>query len=314
MNDLPFWGLVLFGLGLLIAGRWLLQQAGNKLSRTAMSKAVIDFISDRERNGWLFLISFWSAVVIHPAIALFLFASASFLGMREFMTRTPANEGDYKALFAAFFILLPLQYILVGLGFEALFSVLIPVYAFFVLPSLSALSGNTKDFFARAAKLQLGVMLCIYGISHIPATMTLRETNGNDHAAYMMLFLIAVNQIGEITQYAVSRRYGKRRLARSVTRFLTVEGLVAGAIASIVTGLLLYWSVPFNWNSNIGVSLLIFGAGVLGNLVLASIRKSTGIRDWGEAIVGRSSVLDRMGSLCFAAPMYYQLSEAILRN
>lgn len=160
--------------------------------------------------------------------------------------------------------------------------------------------------------MQLGVMLCVYGLSHIPAVTTLVDTQGNLHAAYMMLFLVCVNQIGEITQYAISRRFGKRRLARNVTRYLTVEGLIGGALASVAVGLCLYWAVPFNWNTNIGVSLLIFAAGTLGTLVLGSIRKSTGIRDWGEAISGRSSVLDRMGSLCFAAPLFYQIARAVL--
>ncbi len=312
MSDLGFWGLVFGGLLALLGVEWFLQPVGAKLTRSPLSKAVIEFVSDRRRNGWLFLFCFWAAVVLHPSLAVIMFAFSSFLGLREFMTRSPANEGDYKALFAAFFILLPLQYIAVGFGWEGLFSVLIPVYAFFILPSLSAISGNTTDYFARAAKLQLGAMLCIYGISHIPATMNLMESHGNNHAAYLMLFVMVINQVGEITQYAVSRRYGKRRLARSVTRHLTIEGIVAGALASVLTGLLLYWSVPFNWNTNIGVSLVIFTAGLLGSLVLASIRKSTGIRDWGEVNPGRSSVLDRIGSLGFAAPIYYQLAQAIL--
>jgi phosphatidate cytidylyltransferase len=314
MNDLAFWGLVALGLMGLLAVRWLLKPAGNTIGRRPSSKLVIDFISDRERNGWLFLFCFWSAVVIHPGIALFLFGMQSFLGLREFMTRSPANDADYKALFAAFFVLLPLQYIFIGLGWVGIFSVLIPVYAFFLLPTLSAISGNTKDYFARAAKLQLGVMLCVYGLSHIPATTLLVNTVGTIHAAYMMLFLVLVNQVSEIVQFAVSRRYGKRRLARNITRNLTVEGLVAGVISAVAVGLAMYWAVPFNWNTNIGVSICIFAAGVLGNLVLGSIRKSTGIRDWGEAIAGRSSVLDRIGSLSFAAPLYFQLARAILEN
>jgi phosphatidate cytidylyltransferase len=312
MNDLPFWGVIALGLVVLIAARWAIPAAGGGLRLRPLSKAVLSFIDDRQRNGWLFLISFWAAVVAHPVIAVILYAFQSFFGFREFITRTPANAADYKALFASFFILLPLQYLFVGIGWHNLFTLLIPVYAFFLLPSLSAISGDTKDYFARAAKLQLGMMLCVYGLSHIPATLVLTETQGNQHAAYLMLFLVVVAQGGEITQYAVSRRFGKRRLARTVTRHLTVEGLGAGALASTILGLALYWSVPYNWPTNIGFSLAIFGAGVLGNLVLASIRKSTGIKDWGEAIQGRSSVLDRLGALCFAAPVYYHLARTIV--
>jgi phosphatidate cytidylyltransferase len=312
VNDLPFWGVVLVGILSLLASRWFLIPHGDKVLKTPRSKAVLDFVSDRERNGWLFLFCFWAAVVIHPSIALIVFGLQSFLGLREFMTRSPANEADYKALFAAFFVLLPMQYIALGAGWETLFEALIPVYAFFILPSLSAISGNTKDYFARAAKLQLGMMLCVYGLSHIPASAMLIQTTQIDHPAYLMLFLVVVTQVGEIVQYAVSRRYGKRRIARDVTRHLTLEGIGAGALISVACGLALYWAVPFNWNTNIGIAISTFAAGILGNLVLGAIRKSTGIRDWGEAIAGRSSVLDRIGSLSFAAPVFYHLSNAVL--
>lgn len=121
MNDLPFWGLVSLGLVILLAVRWLLIPAAKKITKTAMSRAVIDYILDRERNGWLFLFCFWASVVMHPALAVITLATTSFLGLREFMTRSPANEGDYKSLFAAFFILLPLQYLFVGLGWTDCF-------------------------------------------------------------------------------------------------------------------------------------------------------------------------------------------------
>ena len=312
MNDLPFWSLIFLGLLSLLLTRSLVLPTAKKVAKTALSRAVLNFISDRERNGWLFLFSFWAAVVIHPAVALVLFASSSFLGLREFLTRSPANGADYKALFVSFFILLPCQYLLIGLGWQWFFTVFIPVYAFFLLPSLSALSGDTKDFFARAAKLQLGMMLAVYGISHIPAAMMLIETKGNQHAAYLMLFVMVTSQVADIVQYAVSRRYGKRKIARNVARDLTLEGIAAGVLAAIAAGLSMYWAVPFNWNSNIGLSLAIALAGFLGHLVLSGIRKSTGIKDWGEAIGGRSSVLDRMGSLCFSAPLFYHLSRSIL--
>jgi phosphatidate cytidylyltransferase len=311
MNDLAFWGVIVLGLMVLLGVRWAIPVAGGRIKLRPMSKAVLNFIDDRQRNGWLFLFSFWAAVVIHPVVAVIMFALQSFFGFREFITRSPANAADYKALFVSFFVLLPLQYLFVGLGWHNLFSVLIPVYAFFLLPSLSAISGDTKDYFARAAKLQLGVMLCVYGISHVPASLVLTQSQGNQHAAYLMLFLVVVAQAGEMAQYAVSRRFGKRRLARTVTRHLTVEGIAAGALTSVIVGLALYWSVPFNWNTNIGFSICIFAAGILGNLVLASIRKSTGIKDWGEAIQGRTSVLDRIGALCFAAPVYYHLARTV---
>jgi phosphatidate cytidylyltransferase len=313
MNDLNFWILISVSVAALVAGRWFFIPAANRYAKTPMSKAVLSFISDRERNGWLLIFCLWAAVVIHPGIAVFMYGCTSFLGLREFLTRTPASGADYKALFVSFFILLPLQYILVGMGWYGMFSVFIPVYAFFLLPSLSALSGDIKEFFARAAKLQLGLMLSVYCISHIPAAMTLVDDQGNEHAAYLMFFIVVITQVADVIQYAVSRRWGKRRIARSVTRNnMTVEGTIAGVVGAMIAGLCLYWAVPFNWNTNMGVSATCAIAGFLGTLVLTGIKRSTGIKDWGEAIEGRSSVLDRLASLCFAAPVFYHLARAIL--
>ena len=312
MIDWRFWGLIgLLSFVMLIAT--LLQPLAERLIKRPMNRAVLAFASDRVRNGWTFLFAAWAAVALHPAIALILFAGISFLGLREFLTRTPANAADYRALFVAFFVLIPLQYAVVGWGRYAVFSVLIPVYAFFLLPSLSALANDTKEFFARAAKLQLGVMLAVYCISHIPATLTLTIKGWDrwdNHPAYLLLFCALVTQTADVVQYAVSRTIGKRRVARTVVRHLTLEGMGAGLLAAMLIGLSLYWYVPFNLITTVGVAAATAGMGFLWALVLGGIKRSTGAQDWGEATDGRSSTLDRLASMCFAAPVFYHLTRA----
>ena len=312
MIDWRFWGLIgLLSLVMLIAT--LLQPLAERLIKRPMNRAVLAFASDRVRNGWTFLFAAWAAVALHPAIAVILFAGISFLGLREFLTRTPANAADYRALFVAFFVLIPLQYTMVGLGRYAVFSVLIPVYAFFLLPSLSALANDTIEFFSRAAKLQLGVMLAVYCISHIPATLTLTIKGWDrwdNHPAYLLLFCALVTQTADVVQYAVSRTIGKRRVARTVVRHLTLEGMGAGLLAAMLVGLSLYWYVPFNLITTVGVAAATAGMGFLGALVLGGIKRSTGAQDWGEATDGRSSTLDRLASMCFAAPVFYHLTRA----
>jgi phosphatidate cytidylyltransferase len=311
MIDWRFWGLIGTLLLLMLAATWL-QPIAERIIKRPLNRAVLAFASARVRNGWTFLFAIWAAVVIHPAIALATFAAVSFLGLREFLTRSPANAADYRALFVAFFILIPLQYVVVGWGKYGVFSVLIPVYAFFLLPSLSALAGDTKDYFARAAKLQLGVMLAVYCISHIPATLTLDIrgwTDWDDHTAYLLLFVAMVTQVADVVQYAVSRTVGRRRIARTVTRHVTLEGIVAGVGAGMLIGALLYWFVPFNFITTLGVAAATAGAGFAGTLVIAGIKRSTGAQDWSDGD-GRYTVLDRLDSMCFAAPVFYHLTRA----
>jgi phosphatidate cytidylyltransferase len=311
MNDLRFWGMVAALLIIMLAVTFTRPYA-DRLIKRPISRAVLLFIQDRERNGWLFLFAFWAAVVLHPGVSLVMFAFVSFLGLREFLTRTPANAADYRALFVSFFILLPVQYIIIASGSLGLFAVFIPVYAFFLLPSLSALAGDTKEFFARAAKLQLGVMLAVYCISHIPVTLMLTIkgwSNAQNHSAWLMLFLMLVTQAADIAQYWVSRQWGKRRVARDITRDLTWEGIAVGMVVGVLVGMVLYWYVPFNFITTIGVAAATCAAGFMGELVLGGIKRSTGVRDWPDAGTGRSSVLDRLAPLCFAAPVFYHLTR-----
>ena len=102
-----------------------------------------------------------------------LFAFTSFLALREFITLTPTRKGGHRILFWVFFVAVPIQYYLVGIQWYAMFTIFIPVYAFLFVPVRSAIGGDTKNFLERAAKIQWGLMICVYCISHAPALLML---------------------------------------------------------------------------------------------------------------------------------------------
>ena len=81
--------------------------------------------------------------------------------------------GDHRALFWAFVLFTPLQYVLVALNSYQLFNVLIPVYAFLFVPTRIALSGDFKRYLERVAKIQTGLMICVYCLSFAPALLYL---------------------------------------------------------------------------------------------------------------------------------------------
>ncbi len=47
--------------------------------------------------------------------------------------------------------------------------------------------------------------------------------------------------------------------------------------------------------------------GFLGGLVMPAIKRSMGVKDWGNMISGHGGMLDRMDSLCFAAPIFFHV-------
>jgi phosphatidate cytidylyltransferase len=57
------------------------------------------------------------------------------------------------------------------------------------------------------------------------------------------------------------------------------------------------------------MALVIAVMGFLGGLVLSAIKRDRGIKDWGQLIEGHGGILDRLDSLCFAAPIFFHLTR-----
>jgi phosphatidate cytidylyltransferase len=122
---------------------------------------------------WLGALVFWVAWLSGPMGSTLAFGVISFLALREFITLAHTRRGDHRSLILAFFVVLPLQYLIVGLRRFDLFSVFIPVYVFLAIPVVSALAGDPQRFLERNAKIQWGIMVCVYGLSHAPALLLL---------------------------------------------------------------------------------------------------------------------------------------------
>ena len=87
---------------------------------------------------WVGASVFWLAWVSGALGATLLFGVVSFLSLRELITLVHTRRADHRSLILPFFVILPLQYVLVGRRAFDLFSVMIPVYAFLAIPVASA--------------------------------------------------------------------------------------------------------------------------------------------------------------------------------
>ena len=109
-----------------------------------------------------------------PAM-LTLFAFASFFALREFITLTPTRSGDYVPLLLCFFVLLPAQYVLIGsAGTACSRSSFRSTRSCCCRPSPRS-RPTREDFLTRCAKMQWGVMICVYCISYAPALLLLEH-------------------------------------------------------------------------------------------------------------------------------------------
>jgi phosphatidate cytidylyltransferase len=95
----------------------------------------------------------------------------------------------------------------VGTRHFDLFTVFIPVYVFLAIPVVSALANDPQRFLERNAKLQWGIMVCVYGMSHVPALLLLTFRPGAGAGRLLVFFLVLSVQTCMVVQHLVSRRW-----------------------------------------------------------------------------------------------------------
>ena len=62
------------------------------------------------------------------------------------------------------------------------------------------------------------------------------------------------------------------------------------------------------------MSLAIVVAGFFGGLVMSAVKRDAGVKDWSHLIPGHGGMLDRIDSLCFAAPVFFHLTRYFYVN
>ena len=269
--------------------------------------AVIDNLNARINAWWIMILIIFAAAALGFYGVIGLFFVISFMALREFLSLLYIRRGDHLALAACFYVILPLQYFLVAIDWFSMFTIFIPVYGFLFLPILSALLGDTAHFLDRSTKVQWALMICVFCISHIPAILTLDIEGFEDKKLLLMIFLILVVQSSDVLQYVWGKLFGKHKIAPKLSPSKTVEGFLGGVVSASVLGGLLYWLTPFNPVQAVLMSLLICLMGFLGGLVMSAMKRSMGVKDWGNMISGHGGMLDRMDSLCFAAPIFFHV-------
>lgn len=280
---------------------------GGWLSRGGRGGETVANLNARIRAWWGMVAVLCVCFLVGPVATLVVFALASFFALREFVTLTPTRRGDHLALCLCFYLAIPLQYYLIGTGWYGLFAILIPVYGFVLLPAVSALSGDIEQFVERNTKIQWGLMLTVYCLSHAPALLMLEIPGYEGQNLLLLLYLLLVVQISDVLQYIFGKLFGRRKVAPRVSPSKTVEGLVGGGLSAATIGAAMWWITPFTWVQSAWLSLLIVLCGFLGGLALSAVKRSLGAKDWGVMIEGHGGMLDRMDSVCFAAPVFFHV-------
>jgi len=290
-----------------------------KRADSGLDAAIIETFRRRVFSWWVLCTLLAAAFFIHPIATVVFFGGLSFWALREFITLTPTRPGDHRTLFWVFFLCTPAQFVLVGLdvypsyNLYPLYSILIPVYAFLLIPARIAISGDSKRFLERTAKIQAGLLICVYCLSYAPALLTLRlpdEYAGSN--LRLLFFFVLMVQLSDALQYAWAQIPSKHVIAPAISPTRTWEGLLGGTASVTLIGAALWWATPFQgqyWWMAAAMSAVIALMAFAGGITMSAIKRDRGVTDYGTLVEGHGGVLDRIDSLCFAAPVFFHCTR-----
>ncbi len=273
---------------------------------------VLETFMTRVKSWWGMTILISLALLSGRFGVVVLFLFASFAALREFLTLTAKVRADHYSLALAFFAVLPLQYFFVWCGWDGLYSVFIPVYAFLLLPIVSALRGNANRYLIRVAETQWALMMTVFCVSHVPALLNIDIAGYGERSVLLIAFLVIVVQLGDLLEYFFGRRIGKTRIAPGLSP-KTWEGMACGVVCAMGIGGLLAWITPFGIFGAIAMAGVTSLVGMFGNIVFAAIKRDRGVKDWSHLIPGQGGFVDQLDSVIFAAPIFYHLTRFFWR-
>jgi phosphatidate cytidylyltransferase len=309
-------GLVLSVL-VLLAAATIIIRALRARNDSGLNTAVLETFRMRVHAWWVLFSILAATFFIGQTATVVLFGLGAFWALREFITITPTRLGDSLTLFIVLFVITPLQFVVVGMENFPLYSIMIPVYAFLAIPGLIAMSGDYKRFLERTAKIETGLLICVYCLSYTPALLTLRLESGAAPTlpaganTRLLFFFVLMVQLSDALQYAWAQIPSRHVIVPTINPTKTWEGLLGGSASVTLIGGVLWWATPFqypNWWMAAAMSLVISVMGFAGSLTLSAIKRDRGVRDYGTLVEGHGGLLDRIDSLCFSAPVFFHFT------
>jgi phosphatidate cytidylyltransferase len=123
----------------------------------------------------------------------------------------------------------------------------------------------------------------------------------------LVMYLLSLIWVADSGAYFGGRKWGKRKLAPTVSPGKSWEGVASGAVLSMAyaIGAAQVLDLPGNqWPVFVVLSLVTVFFSVLGDLTESMFKRHAGLKDSGALLPGHGGVLDRIDSVTAAAPVF----------
>ncbi|PHS34670.1 MAG: phosphatidate cytidylyltransferase [Sulfurovum sp.] len=269
------------------------------------SKFPTQELKDRINSWWIIIAFFTVGAILNTTMAMFFFGLLSYLALKEYFSLIPSRQTDRRVMFYAYLAIVP-QYYFAGIEWYGMFIIWIPVLMFLILPFRQVLIGETQGFLENTSRVQWGLMMFVFGLSHLAYMITLSPVGSNSvGGTELVLYLVLLTELNDVLQYVWGKSIGKRKIIPKVSPNKTVEGFLGAFVSISMLAVLFSFLTPFTWYEALIAGMIISWAGFIGDVVVSMIKRDIGVKDSGNMLPGHGGILDRVDSLIYTAPLFF---------
>lgn len=255
----------------------------------------------RVKLWWGMVAVFSASTLFNPYVSIVSLAFLCLFALKEFFSLTSLRKND-RRIFIWAYLSIPVQFYWIIIGWYGMFIIFIPIYMFLFLPIVRIQSGGTKGFLKSVSSTQWGLMLMVFGLSHLAYFQKI----SSEYGAKLVLYLVLLTQLNDVVQYLISKTIGKRKVTPSANPNITTEGFVIAFIITVgVAALIGPFLTPMNITYSIFAGILISVTGFIGNLNLSFVKRDLSLSDESKSIPPKESFLSRIDSLSYTAPLFF---------
>lgn len=162
------------------------------------------------------------------------------------------------------------------------------------------------EIYAQSEQPFANIGYAILGTVYIGVPFALLEFIAFDERQFYagtVMGLLIMTWGNDTAAYVFGSRWGRRPLFPRLSPKKTWEGLAAGAVFTLLTGLVLSQVspglTPFNW---LVLALIVIVFGNFGDLVESMLKRSFNTKDSGSLLPGHGGLLDRFDAFIFLLP------------
>lgn len=153
---------------------------------------------------------------------------------------------------------------------------------------------------------QRGFKLLLAPLILWPAWVALTSLHASPNGPWWVLATLMVVWVADSAAYFAGRRFGRHKLAPSISPGKTIEGLLGALLAVLGLGVLAHQAAPYitlSLGQWLFLLLLVTLISVVGDLHESQLKREAGVKDSGTLLPGHGGMFDRIDSLLAAAPV-----------